>query len=93
MLQVGDHGLITPLLLCLQHPALFDRALWPLHMECCDSLHSHYNIVIYYITTSGLRYCSDVCSGVTVIQAMKFQVAEMTIYPLSFNKTNCDHLI
>ncbi len=23
----------------------------------------------------------------------KFQVAEMTIYPLSFNKTNCDHLI
>ncbi len=28
-----------------------------------------------------------------VIQAMKFQVAEMTIYPLSYNKTNCDHLI
>ncbi len=40
-----------------------------------------------------LRYCSDVCSGTTVIQAMKFQVSEMTIYPLSFNKTNCDHLI
>ncbi len=28
-----------------------------------------------------------------VIKAMKFQVAKMTIYPLSFNKTNCDHLI
>ncbi len=28
-----------------------------------------------------------------VIKAMKFQVAEMTIYPLSYNKTNCDHLI
>ncbi len=28
-----------------------------------------------------------------VIQAMKFQVAEMTIYPLSINKSNCDHLI
>ncbi len=28
-----------------------------------------------------------------VIQAMQFQVTEMTIYPLSFNKTNCDHLI
>ncbi len=28
-----------------------------------------------------------------VIKAMKFQVAEKTIYPLSFNKTNCDHLI
>ncbi len=24
---------------------------------------------------------------------MKVQVAKMTIYPLSFNKTNCDHLI
>ncbi len=28
-----------------------------------------------------------------VIKAMKFKVAEMTIYPFSFNKTNCDHLI
>ncbi len=28
-----------------------------------------------------------------VTKAMKFKVAEMTIYPLSFNKTNCDHLI
>ncbi len=28
-----------------------------------------------------------------VIKAMNFQVAEITIYPLSFNKTNCDHLI
>ncbi len=28
-----------------------------------------------------------------VIKAMKLKVAEMTIYPLSFNKTNCDHLI
>ncbi len=27
-----------------------------------------------------------------VIKAMNFQVAKMTIYPLSFNK-NCDHLI
>ncbi len=27
------------------------------------------------------------------LQAMKFQVAKMTIYPLSFNKTNCNHLI
>ncbi len=26
-------------------------------------------------------------------KAMKFQVAEMTIYSFSFNKTNCDHLI
>ncbi len=24
---------------------------------------------------------------------MKFQVVEMAIYPLSFNKTNCDNLI
>ncbi len=28
-----------------------------------------------------------------IIKAMTFQVAKMTIYPLSFNKTNCDHLI
>ncbi len=28
-----------------------------------------------------------------VIKAMKFKVAELTIYPLSINKTNCDHLI
>ncbi len=27
-----------------------------------------------------------------VIKAMKFQVTKMTIYPLSFNITNCDHL-
>ncbi len=31
--------------------------------------------------------------GLHVIQAMTFQVAEMTIYPLSFIKTNYDHLI
>ncbi len=45
------------------------------------------------VNYSPLRNCSDVCSGTTVIQAMKFQIAEMTIYPISFNKTNCDHLI
>ncbi len=28
-----------------------------------------------------------------VIKAMKFKVAELTIYPLSFNKINCDHPI
>ncbi len=28
-----------------------------------------------------------------VIKAMKFEVAEIAIYPLSFSKTNCDHLI
>ncbi len=28
-----------------------------------------------------------------VIKALKFQMAKITIYPLSFNKTNCDHLI
>ncbi len=28
-----------------------------------------------------------------VMKAMKFQVAEITIYPISFNKTNCNHLI
>ncbi len=28
-----------------------------------------------------------------VIKTMKFEVAKMTIYPISFNKTNCDHLI
>ncbi len=28
-----------------------------------------------------------------VIKAMKFQVAKITIDPLSFNKINCDHLI
>ncbi len=28
-----------------------------------------------------------------VIKAMKFQVAEITIYSLSYNKTDCDHLI
>ncbi len=30
---------------------------------------------------------------IIVIKAIEFQVAEMTIDPLSFNKTNCDHLI
>ncbi len=28
-----------------------------------------------------------------VIQAIQFQVAEMTIHPLSYNKTNWNHLI
>ncbi len=28
-----------------------------------------------------------------VIKAMKFHMTKMTIYPLSFNKTNCDLLI
>ncbi len=31
--------------------------------------------------------------AIHIIKAMKFQVAEITIDPLSFNKTNCDHLI
>ncbi len=28
-----------------------------------------------------------------VIKAIQFQVVKMTIYPFSFNKTNCDHVI
>ncbi len=28
-----------------------------------------------------------------VLNAMKFQVTKITIYPLSINKPNCDHLI
>ncbi len=50
-------------------------------------------VMIGEFNIDPLRYCSDVYCGATVMQAMKFQVAEMTIYPLSFNKTNCDHLI
>ncbi len=47
------------------------------------------------IYTSLLSYGTALMSAVAldVIKAMKFKVAEMTIYPLSFKTTNCDHLI
>ncbi len=44
-------------------------------------------------TPSQCIVCLTSAVELLVIKAMKFQVAEMTIYPLSFDKTNCDHLI
>ncbi len=41
----------------------------------------------------SLRYCSDVCSGTTCHTEIEISSGRKTIYHLSFNKTNCDHLI
>ncbi len=58
----------------------------------CTVLLSSVTLLLFGLIFA-LRYCYDVCSGATCHKGNEFQVAEMTIHPIYYNKKNCDHLI